>query len=576
MKFFSNNSKKVRALIIVPKAERNKVFKTFHDQDASGHMSFRSTLYNIRSKYYWPKMVSETKNYCDTCEICFMNNQSYRKKPKCPMRSFPSGYPNQCVAIDLFGPFVKKKNTYKYILTIMCRYTRFLQAVPLITATSPEIARALIDNWFFRWGIPDSLLSDQGANLVTSELMKELYQLLNIDKRQTTAYRPQTNGMVERKHRDIANVIRKIVGNNPENWKSILPIAVFAINMAVCKTTGYSPYQLILSYNIRGPSDLIFDTTTSVYYQSQKHLGSANFQKFREVFDQVRSNIADSLVIQKRTYDRQANFTRYQEGDLVLLYKPLPPTTKEYKKFLNKFSGPHQITKIISDNNYVIKLKDSGKENVVHYDHLRFYKKALRNVNKPYPESETNTDKTGAQDKMGGGQSSNKGKEKAPKKSIQQQNREDDENDLDTNLNYIGPCKLDARSDVFTTKSLTPIAHRTRRQTTGVVGSNHLREATEVNIPAPGTELDVGEGSGRGPGRQEDTQIDIPTELPQIGLQGDSQPGGSGDIREPNEPAPPASALENLLVGASRELPAIPGSPRRLPRVSKRDRKRTL
>ena len=330
-KYYSNNSEKVRALIIVPKLEKENIFKAFHDSETSGHMSFNSTLQNIRSKYYWPKMTTETKHYCEMCETCFINNQAYRRKPKCPMRVFPSGYPNQCIAIDLFGPFVKKKNAYKYILTIMCRYTRFLQAVPLMTATSQEIAHALIDNWFFRWGIPDALLSDQGANLVTSELMKELYQLLNIDKRQTTAYRPQTNGMIERKHRDIANVIKKLVGDNPENWKEKLIIAVFAINMAICRTTGYSPYQLMLSYNIRGPSDLIFDTTTSIFYKSQQHLRSVNFQRFRDIFDQVRNNISDSLEIQKRTYDRQANFTRYKVGDLVLLYRPLLPQIKEYK-----------------------------------------------------------------------------------------------------------------------------------------------------------------------------------------------------------------------------------------------------
>ena len=573
MKFYSNKSGRVRALIVVPKMEREKVFKAFHDSDASGHMSFHSTLHNIRSKYYWPKMATETKHYCEICDICFRNNQAYRRKPKCPLMSFLSGYPNQCIAIDLFGPFVKKKNTYKYILTIMCRYTRFLQAAPLITATSQEIAQALLENWFFRWGIPDALLSDQGANLVTSELMKELYQLLNIDKRQTTAYRPQTNGLIERKHRDIANVIRKLVGDSPANWKDKLPVAVFAINMAVCRTTGYAPYHLMLSYNIRGPSDLIFDTTTSTYYQSQHHLRSINFQRFRDIFDQVRSNITDSLEIQKRTYDRQTNFTKYKVGDLVLLYRPLPPTTKEYKKFLNKFSGPHEITKVISDNNYMIKLRTNGKEVVVHYDHLRFYKPAATIEKGPITKKNVTQDMSEENGEVLDSTicSPSKGKEKATKKK----ENDDIEDEEGTGLNYIGPFKLSRKNQLFSTRYGTPVAHRTRgKQRTGEVVSD--RGQVESVSPEP-IQREGKDGAQMREGADSTTEEMEPQEdvLQNAGMQNTLESQGVEGVQtqEDQEAATSSSTLnrnEDLLTTPPREELET------LPRFSNRIRNREV
>ena len=50
---------------------------------------------------------------------------------------------------------------------------------------------------FARVGIPKEILSDQGTNFM-SQLLRELYNLLNIRPIQTSPYHPQTDGLVER------------------------------------------------------------------------------------------------------------------------------------------------------------------------------------------------------------------------------------------------------------------------------------------------------------------------------------------------------------------------------------------
>ena len=50
-------------------------------------------------------------------------------------------------------------------------------------------------------GIPKELLSVQGT-VFTGVVMKETCHLLNINKLQTTPYHPQSNGILERWHRD--------------------------------------------------------------------------------------------------------------------------------------------------------------------------------------------------------------------------------------------------------------------------------------------------------------------------------------------------------------------------------------
>ena len=45
--------------------------------------------------------------------------------------------------------------------------------------------------------------------------MVELYNLLSIEKRQTTAYHPEGNGLCERYNRVVLDLLRKVVEEKP-------------------------------------------------------------------------------------------------------------------------------------------------------------------------------------------------------------------------------------------------------------------------------------------------------------------------------------------------------------------------
>lgn len=72
--------------------------------------------------------------------------------------------------MDIVEPLVKSGGGHQYFL-VVCDYpTRFPEAFPLRTITAPAVLCALVQ-LFFRVGIPDEILTDQGTNF-TSRLMQ--------------------------------------------------------------------------------------------------------------------------------------------------------------------------------------------------------------------------------------------------------------------------------------------------------------------------------------------------------------------------------------------------------------------
>ncbi len=117
--------------------------------------------------------------------------------------------------------------------------TRFPEARALRKADSNSIANALLDI-FSRLGFPSEVLSDNGSNL-KSTTMEEVYKILQIHPLRTSPYHPETNGMLERFHYTLKQMLRKVKGKFQGQWDKALPSVLFAYREVPNITTGFSP-----------------------------------------------------------------------------------------------------------------------------------------------------------------------------------------------------------------------------------------------------------------------------------------------------------------------------------------------
>lgn len=168
--------------------------------------------------------------------------------------------PFQRIAMDIVGPIDRSRSGNKYILTICDYATRYPEAIPLPSTEAGRIAKHLVEV-FSRVGIPEEILTDQGANFM-SALLQDVYQLLSIKRIRTSPYHPQTDGLVERFNSTLKSMLRKFVASNTKDWDEYLPYLLFAYREVPQESTGFSPFELLYGRRVRGPLDVLREMWT--------------------------------------------------------------------------------------------------------------------------------------------------------------------------------------------------------------------------------------------------------------------------------------------------------------------------
>ena len=169
------------------------------------------------------------------------------KRRAAPDRRFGS------LHVDIVGPLPESKGQ-KYLLTVIDRYTRWVEAIPMADISAETCVKSLLHGWIARFGVPGDVVADRGAQF-TSSLWRRLHEQFGIQCNNTTAYHPQANGMIERVHRQLKAAL--MARQDQTDWMTHLPLVLLGIRTSWRAEMGCSPAELTYGTTLHLPGECV-------------------------------------------------------------------------------------------------------------------------------------------------------------------------------------------------------------------------------------------------------------------------------------------------------------------------------
>ena len=246
-------------LFIVPKVHWVTTLNGCH-RDA-GHQGHDCMLSLLQECFWWLGMTNQMWQSIKTCTCCLQHEGSLSKAPLHPIMA--------TTPLDLLHvEFTSIETTLELnkspkvtnILLFQDHFTKHVLVYVTPNQTTKTVAKFLYQGYILIFGAPAKLLSDRGANFMSSVIDK-MCKILGVKKLWTMAYHPQTNGLVERLHQTIMTMIRKLGKDKKADWPGHLAEIVHTYNATHSAMTRYSLHYLMFGWRTRLPVNFYFPTS---------------------------------------------------------------------------------------------------------------------------------------------------------------------------------------------------------------------------------------------------------------------------------------------------------------------------
>ena len=335
----------------IPGAPKNMTWKhlmlaAVHNSTTGQHRRASEMASELQSLVaWWPPehLMRDCKMWRERCKLCTSVYSKPGHEP--PYQAVRSYVPFYRLQIDLVEIKPAGSLGEKYVLTAICVATRYIFLRVTTTRDAPELAQLLLDVILDAGVVPSVVQSD---NEFLNLAFEELCTLLGSTQIFSTALRPQSQGIVERSHRDIrshlAVLIEAYARSNPRKWPSYIRFVEHKLRhrtlveditpfSAVHGFRGASALKSALGAITEIPEEIVWADWLRVLVEETKLINATLSEHWHT-----------QAEIRARKHSEQKPEPSLQEGDLVLMTKPF------YEKgtgvILPQCDGPFTIYKL--------------------------------------------------------------------------------------------------------------------------------------------------------------------------------------------------------------------------------------
>ena len=256
---------------IVPDSLRYRVFASIH---GLAHQGLRKTLQMISERYIWLTLRKDVADLVAACIPC--GKVKTHRKNKAELQRYPviKGRLHTLNA-DIVGPLIGSVHlgrTFRYLVTFICRATRWIECVPTEAITAQDVISAFLSGWVQRWGFPVEIITDRGSQFRSREF-QDMLTKFGVKHNMTVSYHPQSNGLIESFHSVLKRGLKAYLDR--ESWVQLLPLVLLGIRASINLNSGYSMAEQLYGHNPRLPNQF-FECDMEVSEQSAPQIRAFN------------------------------------------------------------------------------------------------------------------------------------------------------------------------------------------------------------------------------------------------------------------------------------------------------------
>jgi len=281
---------------------------------------------HFAAQFYGKNLHKIVGDVCRSCS-CYPSKAERSTRPQIDTLK-ADGMPWEHICIDTVGPLNPSSRGNKYLLTTICRSTKFMVIRAIEDINGSTICETL-DNIFREYSYPCSMILDNFPTF-RSKQFENFAGRNGIELRFIPVYAPERNGLLERQHKTVGQLLRYGFERDPE-WHKWIPFIQCRINDRTLRTeedgTRITPYNL-------------------VHRCAYRHPNMPREKAIPRTYDELMDMIKSIQIFE----GAERRHSQYVENQTVLRHCPMV-NVNQSAKFNRRFKKS-TITKIIGRNTY--------------------------------------------------------------------------------------------------------------------------------------------------------------------------------------------------------------------------------
>jgi transposase InsO family protein len=250
------------------------------------------------------------------------------------------------ISADAIGPLPKTTSGNRYIFCFTCQLTAWPEFVAVPDITAATLVNAFYELIFWRYGAPLQIITDNGPAYISKQFTETMREL-RIEHHRITPYSPTSNGLQERSHSTLNQILTKLVADNAADWDLVLTQALAGLRFNPCESRDQSPYFLLFGRDTVLPIDTLLGARLR-YVGDEFH--KTMLQRNHVIYSGVYKAISKHRKRRNKYADKGSKVITFEVNDPVY-YK----NYHRHNKLTPRWVPYYRVIEVIEPKNLVIK-----------------------------------------------------------------------------------------------------------------------------------------------------------------------------------------------------------------------------